>query len=75
MTKKDYIAFAFALRAARNLGEQYGDRQEYFNAGFEAAERAIIATFRADNARFDYDRFIAACRGDTTPNAMTGTDH
>jgi hypothetical protein len=58
MTRKDYVALADALLSARNeckeLAEVRGVNWAVFYIGDKLA---------ADNARFDRERFIAACEG------------
>lgn len=56
MTKKDYIALAAALKA-----EVDGSDNDYRTAGIEAAAKAMASVLRADNPRFDRDKFLAAC--------------
>lgn len=55
MTRKDYIELARAFARAK------ADRWEYpeEGAGIYAAQRAVMEALRADNPRFDRDRFTA----------------
>ena len=61
MTRKDYIAIAAALKAARvTNGTNNPNRALYLNGIANAANR-IADAMQADNARFDRARFLAAC--------------
>ena len=51
MTKKDYVAIAAILREA----PQYGDPVDYIIA-------ELCDVLKADNPRFERERFIAACQ-------------
>lgn len=55
MSKKDYEAVAKAVRSSR--AHQWGDT---VNAVDDVAVRLSVA-FKADNPRFDVDRFLEAC--------------
>jgi len=59
MTRKDYIAVAKIVAAARvcynvTAVPQYGDIVDYF-------ETELADLFVADSSRFDRARFVAAC--------------
>jgi hypothetical protein len=61
MTRKDYIAIAAALhRAYREAGMHPGtDKMN----GVLLAAHELSATLKADNPRFDLDKFLDACVG------------
>jgi hypothetical protein len=54
MTRKDYEAFAEAVRV-----EQWNAEHDTWTVGQVINMMADV--FRADNPRFDRDRFVAAC--------------
>ena len=53
MTRKDYVALAEAVRVSRFAVK---DR-----AAWESVRDNVAAVLAADNSRFDFDRFAAAC--------------
>ena len=61
MTKKDYIVLAGALAASRPLRGAYAppDWDQRFRQ-WRADVAVLIDVLRADNPRFDADRFIMA---------------
>ena len=59
MTKKDYVKLAAAIHAT--LKDVQVDEQPW--VPFFTVVDAIAATLAADNAAFDRDRFVAACKG------------
>jgi hypothetical protein len=63
MTKKDYIAIAAAIKAARadvtTKEPRYSQRDML--DGISLAVEHVADVFAADNPRFDRARFLAAC--------------
>ena len=57
MTKKDYIAFADALKRERPADHWDANKHVQWNLDV----RAIAAVLARDNARFDRERFLTAC--------------
>ena len=57
MTRKDYVAIATALHHAYRTCENPHIRT------WEAAVLRLAEAFKADNPRFDSERFINACYG------------
>jgi hypothetical protein len=57
MTKKDYILIAKALRESRLYCETESQRR-----GVQRAELTIARALKADNPRFDRERFLEACK-------------
>lgn len=57
MTRKDYVALAEALRAAKMMVSPY-DAQTWY-----ACVANIADTLAAENSRFDRARFVKACEG------------
>lgn len=66
MTKKDYIAIAAVIAGEREkMGALSDDVDGAVYRALEA-KRAVLAhvlaiTFKADNPRFDRDKFLKAC--------------
>ena len=56
MTRKDYVAIAAALLAARQLCETDNQRR-----GTERAVHCVSQVMARDNPRFDRVRFLKAC--------------
>jgi len=52
MTRKDYVAIANAI----SIESQFGDK-----ATAKAIAESLASVLKADNARFDKDKFITAC--------------
>ena len=63
MTKKDYVALAIALKAARiNHEVKPGSSSELSRLrGTEQAALEIADTLASENPRFNRARFLAAC--------------
>lgn len=61
MTRKDYVAMAEAIRKMN--GTHYtGNIEPWQYRAVKADMVDVIAdTFKADNGRFDRDRFVRAC--------------
>jgi hypothetical protein len=59
MTRKDYVAIAEAMTAAR---ADVSTQKISPKLALEFAEDRIARALADDNPRFDRDRFIAACR-------------
>lgn len=61
MTRKDYIALAGAIKAARLPATVEGVYPAPFNDGISSAAEQIADTLAQDNPRFDRARFLKAC--------------
>ena len=61
MTRKDYIALARALTAARANNRTGDANRALYNNGIDNAAACIADALAADNPRFDRARFLAAC--------------
>jgi hypothetical protein len=59
MTKKDYIAIADAIREARKDATTAQPDSASVSYGIDLVQREIVRVLRADNPRFDADRFHA----------------
>jgi len=55
VTKKDYIAFAKAIKEEQEQGS--------FHASLDSLVNRICDIFVADNPRFDREKFLKACDG------------
>lgn len=64
MTRKDYVRLAAALRGAKPFDFGPGTSKAKLAAalvGWQLAVNAVAHTLNAENPRFDYDKFFAAC--------------
>lgn len=63
MTRKDYVAIAQAIRAARHdvTSKEPAESQVDMLDGTSLSAEHIADALARDNARFDRARFIAAC--------------
>ena len=59
MTRKDYIALAAALKAARHFEPDTIPAHD-FNYGVTTAARRLTEVLAADNPRFDRSKFLSA---------------
>lgn len=57
MTRKDYVAIAAAIR--REV-EQWPEHGTHWNMARAIAD-SVAAAMKADNPRFDRERFLSAC--------------
>lgn len=66
MTKKDYIAIAKCIADARANPEHfYVSAEPQYTRGVNSAAVALAVALKADNPRFDRERFLRACGIDT----------
>lgn len=61
MTKKDFIALAEALNAAKPFGIKHAARAKAAHEAWENCCHRIANACAASNGRFDRNRFLAAC--------------
>lgn len=59
MTRKDYILIARALSGAMPVSPESDRVKEAWSTAVDALAYALAS----DNARFDRERFLRACRG------------
>jgi hypothetical protein len=63
MTKKNYIAIAEVIRKQRNRVHVFAASDHDVNVAMNAMEDSLVELFKADNPRFDEDKFRQASKG------------
>lgn len=63
MTRKHYVMIAQAFADAGLMIELHndGEAKAHRHAGVKEAAQYLASTLKADNPRFDRDRFLKAC--------------